>query len=57
MDIVLVVDRATKLEGVENAEEDIFLLVVLMVELVSVELNVVVIRNLHEYERNKQEAK
>ena len=57
MDIVLVVDKATKLEGVEIAEEDIFLLVVLMVELVSVELIVVVINNVHEYEKNKQEAK
>ena len=44
MDIVLVVDKASKLEGVEIAEEDIFLLVVLMVELVSVELIVVVIK-------------
>ena len=57
MDIVLVVDRATKLEGAEIVEEDIFLLVVLMVELVSVELIVVVIKNVHEYEKNKQEAK
>ena len=57
VDIVLVVDKATKLEGVEIAEEDIFLLVVLMVELVSVELIVVVIKNVHEYEKNKQEAK
>ena len=57
VDIVLVVDKASKLEGVEIAEEDIFLLVVLMVELVSVELIVVVIKNVHEYEKNKQEAK
>ena len=44
MYIVLVVDKATKLEGVEIAEEDIFLLVVLTAELVSVELIVVVIK-------------
>ena len=45
MDIILAVARDTKLEGVEIAEEDILLLVLLMVELVSVELIVVVILN------------
>ena len=47
----------TVMKEQEFREEDIFLLVVLMVELVSVELNVVVIKNVHEYEKNKQEAK
>ena len=49
MDIILVVARITKLEGVDIAAEDILLVVLLMVELVSVELIVVVILN--EYEK------